>query len=296
MATLLLGRDGQVGWELQRALAPLGPVVAVGRAEADLWDPESVRRLVRSVRPRIIVNAAAYTAVDNAESAEDTAWLVNCASVKVMAEEAKLSAACLIHYSTDYVFDGSKNAPYIETDAPNPINAYGRTKLAGEEAIRQSGCIHLIFRTSWVFARNGSNFPMTMLRLAREKDQLRVVSDQVGAPTSAELIADVTGLCLFGRKSDPAAFADVSGTYNLVAAGEASWHQYARYVIVEAMRNGASLRLAADDVLPIASSDYATPARRPLNSRLAIGKIQDTFGLDLPDWRLHVARFVKERA
>lgn len=295
MAILLFGRDGQVGWELQSALAPLGPVVAVGRAEADLSDPASVRRLIRAVRPQVVINAAAYTAVDKAESAEETARIVNCTSVGVMAEEAKLIAACLIHYSTDYVFDGTKNAPYVETDPPNPINAYGRTKLAGEEAIRQSGCIHLIFRTSWVFARNGSNFPATLLRLAREKDQLRVVCDQIGVPTSAELIADVTALCLFGHKGNPAALAELSGTYNLVAAGETSWHHYARYVIGEALKNGTPLKLAADDVLPITSSEYVTPAKRPLNSRLAIGKIQNTFGIELPDWRMHVARLVRER-
>lgn len=295
MTILLFGRNGQVGWELQRALAPLAPVVALDRAEADLADPARIRAVIAGVKPRIIVNAAAYTAVDRAESEEDLAHVVNCASVGAMAEEAKALGACLVHYSTDYVFDGTKGAAYVETDQPNPINAYGRTKLAGEEAIRRSQCVHLIFRTSWVYANRGRNFAATMLRLAGERDELRVVSDQVGAPTSAELIADATALCLFSRRCAPDLLAEVAGTYNLASSGATSWYDYARYVIGEAVRGGAVLKITADGILPVASSEYPTAAARPLNSRLASEKITDIFGITMPDWRDHAARFVTER-
>ncbi|HBI69428.1 MAG TPA: dTDP-4-dehydrorhamnose reductase [Massilia sp.] len=296
MKILLLGKDGQVGWELQRALAPLGELRMLGRAEADFDQPESLRAQVRAFAPDVIVNAAAYTAVDKAESDADSAQRVNALAPGVLAEEAAACGAWLVHYSTDYVFDGSKAAPYAETDATAPLSVYGRTKCEGEERIRASGARHLILRTSWVFAARGGNFARTMLRLAKERDALNVIADQHGAPTSAELIADATALALHRIMGAGAAGSALSGNYHLVAAGATTWHGYAQYVIEQAMAHGAVLKAGPQQVQPIATEAYPTPAARPRNSRLDTQLFQTTFGLQMPDWRHHVNRLIAELA
>lgn len=294
MKILLLGKDGQVGWELQRALAPLGDIVACGRAEADFENPDALRRLVRDRSPQVVVNAAAYTAVDKAESEADRARRINTESVGALAEEVRRLDGWFVHYSTDYVFDGTKAGAYTETDSTSPQSIYGLTKRDGEDAIRATGCQHLIFRTSWVFATRGGNFAKTMLRLATERDELKVVSDQVGAPTSAELIADVTALALYRIGFDPALAGRAAGTYNLAAAGETSWHGYAQFVLSEALRREAKLRVKPEDVRPIPTSAYPLPAKRPANSRLDTTKLRETFGVTLPVWQNHVGRLVAE--
>lgn len=294
MKILLLGKDGQVGWELQRALAPLGDVIACNRSEADLEQPETLRQLVRSTTPNIIVNAAAYTAVDRAESDVERATCINAASVGVLAEEIKKLDGWLIHYSTDYVFDGNKHSAYLETDLTAPQSVYGRSKRAGELAIEAVGCKHLILRTSWVFATRGNNFAKTMLRLAKDREELKVVSDQIGAPTSAELIADVTALVLYRLAYDQQLAERTSGTYHLVAEGETSWHGYARFVIAEALRHGINLSTVPDRVIPITTAEYPLPAYRPGNSRLSTQKLRETFGITLPVWQMHVQRVVTE--
>lgn len=294
MKLLLLGKDGQLGWELQRSLAPLGEVHACGRAEADFGDPESLRALVRRVGPDVIVNAAAYTAVDKAESEAELARSVNALAPGVLAEEAAALGAWLVHYSTDYVFDGAKDGAWVETDATNPLSVYGRTKCEGEERIRASGALHLILRTSWVFAPRGGNFAKTMLRLAKEREELKVVADQFGAPTGAELLADATALALYRIAAMGAG--QLSGTYHLAAAGATSWHAYAQHVLEQARSHGAVLKAGPERVLPIAASAFPTPARRPANSRLDSSKFCGSFGLRMPDWRLHVNRLVAELA
>jgi dTDP-4-dehydrorhamnose reductase len=295
MKILLLGKNGQVGWELQRALAPLGELVALGRQEADLEDHEALRRIVRDTRPGAIVNAGAYTAVDKAEAEPGKAARINAGAPGVLAEEAARLNAWLVHYSTDYVFDGSKSTAYEEDDAARPLSVYGRTKLEGEQAIRHAGPAHLILRTSWVYAARGGNFAKTMLRLARERDQLKVVADQHGAPTSAELIADVTALALY-RLMHASDMHGLSGTYHLAAAGETSWHGYAQHVIAAAQAGGMALRAGPEAVLPIGTEAYPTPAARPRNSRLNTAKLTGAFGLHLPDWRHHVQRLIEEIA
>ncbi len=291
MTILLLGKDGQVGWELRRALAPLGEVHACGRAEADLSDSAALTALVERVRPAAIVNAAAYTAVDKAESEPALADRVNAEAPAVLAAAAARCGAWLIHYSTDYVFDGAKAAPYVETDACAPLNVYGRGKRAGEEAILASGCRHMIFRTSWVYGAHGANFLKTVLRLAAERESLRIVADQWGAPTGADLIAGVTAQAL---RAALAGGEGLSGIYHLVAAGETTWHAYARLVVETAAHLGVALRATPDAVTPIPSSEYPTAAARPGNSRLDTGKLRRTFGLELPDWREPVRRVVAE--
>lgn len=285
-----------MGWELQRALAPLGEVIACGRAQADLENLECLRKLVREVSPQWLVNAAAYTAVDKAESDSEQAHRVNADAVAVLAEECNRLDAWLIHYSTDYVYDGTKTGCYEEDDAPNPSSAYGRTKMAGEQAVITSGCRHLIFRTSWVYASHGANFAKTMLRLAKERDELKIVSDQIGAPTSAELIADITALCLYRIKYDPVTACFATGVYHLAASGETSWHGFAQLVIAEGVKNGIALRTPVEKILPIATADYPLPAKRPANSRLNTQKIINTFGVNLPAWQDHVRRIVSELA
>ena len=294
MKILLLGKDGQVGWELQRALAPLGQVVAWGRAEADLEDLDALGERVRLEKPQVIVNAAAYTAVDKAESDVGRARRINTEAVALLAALARELDAWLVHYSTDYVFDGAKDGDYREDDPTGPQSVYGATKREGEEAIGAAACRHLVFRTSWVFATRGGNFAKTMLRLAQDREELNVVADQIGAPTSAELIADVTALCLYRLAHDPVLAARASGIYHLVAAGQTSWHQYARFVIGEAQRLGWQLKAVPEGVLPIPGSAYPTPARRPANSRLNTRKLQATFGVYLPPWENHVRRLVAE--
>ena len=291
---LLLGRDGQVGWELQRSLAPLGEIIAPGLAEVKLEQFDTLRAAVRNHAPQVIVNAAAYTAVDGAEAEPDLAMTVNGHAVRVLAEEAGKLGALLVHYSTDYVFDGAKRAPYTEDDAPNPLGVYGRTKLEGDLAIQASGCRHLIFRTSWVYAARGGNFVKTILRLARERDELKVVADQTGAPTSAELIADVTALCAGYVRHCPERFAGADGIYNLVASGETSWHNYARFVVERAARLGLPLKLASGAIRAVATGEYPLPARRPANSRLATDKLSRVFGIELPRWHIHLERVLQE--
>lgn len=294
MKILLFGAAGQVGWELQRSLAPLGEVVACDRQAVDLSDLMQVRATIHTHKPTVIVNAAAYTAVDKAESEPDLAQRINAEAVGVMAEEAKQLDAWLVHYSTDYVFDGTKSGAYTETDTPNPLSVYGRTKLQGEEAIEQSGCRHLTFRTSWVYATHGHNFARTMLRLAKERTELRVVADQIGAPTSAEFIADTTVLCLYSIFNYQKVAEHVSGTYHLVPAGETSWHGYARYVIELVRQYSYPLRTTVEQVKPIATAEYPLPAPRPANSRMDSGKLVETFGIYPPPWQRHVNRLVTE--
>lgn len=293
MKILLLGKDGQVGRELQRSLAPLGNVVARGRGEANLEDLDALRELLRGEAPQWIVNAAAYTAVDRAEAEPEIARRINAEAVAVLAEEARRLDATLIHYSTDYVFDGEKRAPYTEEDATNPQSSYGFTKRDGEESIRAGACRHLILRTSWVYSAHGGNFAKTMLRLGAERDELKVVADQVGAPTGADLIADVTALCLYRMSLDRDFAAAASGTYHLTAGGETSWHGYAQYVIGEALRRGAKLKIAPGNIRPITTAEYPLPAKRPANSRLDTEKLRATFGLYLPPWQQHVSRVIE---
>jgi dTDP-4-dehydrorhamnose reductase len=293
---LLLGANGQVGWELQRSLAPLGEVIACDRREADLSDPGKISDLILKLRPQFVINAGAYTAVDKAEADLDGARLVNAEAVAAMAIASAKSNAWLVHYSTDYVFDGEGDVPYLEAGETNPKNVYGQTKLEGEEAIRASGCQHLILRTSWVYATRGNNFAKTILRLARERSELKVVADQIGAPTSAELIADVTSHMLFRLTHDSQLNAVASGTYHLVARGETSWHGFARFLIDEASKLGIELKCPADCISPIGTADYPLPARRPANSRLDTSKLQRTFNLTLPEWQHHARRLVHELA
>ncbi len=287
MKILLFGANGQVGWELQRALAPLGTLTALGRGDGDLEKP--LRPILEREAPDVIVNAAAYTAVDRAESEPERAQRVNGDAVAEMAQAAAESGALLVHYSTDYVFDGRGAAPYREDDATAPLNTYGRTKLAGEAAIRASGCRHAIFRTSWVYAARGKNFARTILERAKTLDSLKVVADTWGVPTSAELLADVTALAIH---RDAGRFP--SGTYHLVPSGETTWHGYAAVLLETARACGVPLRVAPDAILPVAASAFPAPAARPLNSRLDNTRVQRTFGLQLPDWRVHVRRFVEE--
>jgi dTDP-4-dehydrorhamnose reductase len=297
MKILLFGKGGQVGWELQRSLVPLGELVALGRRDAaqplaaDFADPERLAATVDAVAPDVIVIAAAHTAVDRAEAEADLADRLNAQAPGVLARAAERRGAWLVHYSTDYVFDGSGQSPRAE-DAPTaPLSVYGRTKLAGEEAIRASGCRHLIFRTSWVFAARGGNFAKTMLRLAGERERLTVIDDQIGAPTGADLIADVSAHAIRAATLRGDA---VSGTYHLAAAGETSWNGYARHVIGFAHAAGKPLKALPEAVEPVPSSAFKTAAVRPLNSRLATRKLRDTFGLALPPWQHGVDRMLTE--
>jgi dTDP-4-dehydrorhamnose reductase len=294
MKILLLGANGQVGWELQRALAPLGQLVICDRYSANLENPKAINELVTREQPAVIVNAAAYTAVDKAESDVERARKVNAESVAALATAAHKLDAWLVHYSTDYVFAGDKPGAYVEDDPTAPLSVYGQTKLEGEQAIRASGCRHLILRTSWVYAARGGNFAKTMLRLAADRQELRVVADQVGAPTSAELIADVTALMLQRIATDPALAKNASGTHHLVASGSTSWHGFAQFVIAEAARLGMPLRATAENIHPITSVEYPVAAQRPANSRLDNQKLQQTFGLQLPEWEFHVKRMLIE--
>jgi dTDP-4-dehydrorhamnose reductase len=290
MKLLLFGKGGQVGWELQRALAPLGEVVACGSEEADFSEPETLPALVRAVRPDAIVNAAAHTAVDRAESEPERAAAINAVAPGVLAREAAALGAWLVHYSTDYVFDGSGDAPRDEDAPTGPLGVYGRTKLEGEQAIRAAGGRHLILRTSWVYGARGGNFAKTMLRLAAERDTLSVVDDQVGAPTGADLLADVTAHCLRTLAARP----ELGGTYHAVAAGQTSWHGYARHVIAWAHAHGHALRTAPEAVLPVPTRAFPTPARRPHNSRLDTRRLQSAFELTMPDWQRGVDRLLAE--
>ena len=291
MKILLLGPSGQVGWELQRSLAVVGDVVALDRHNGgDLANREALLAAVQAAAPQVIVNAAAYTAVDKAESEPELARAINAQAPALLAIEAKRTGALLLHYSTDYVFDGSGSQPRDE-DAPiAPLSVYGSTKAEGEDAIRASGCQHLILRTSWVYAARGGNFAKTMLRLAAEREQLKVIDDQIGAPTGADLLADLSVHMLRAARVNPA----LTGTYHAVAGGDVSWHDYARFVIEFARARGVAIKVTSEQILPIPTSDYPTPARRPLNSRLSTAKLQQRFGLRLPHWQQGVERMLNE--
>lgn len=290
MNILLLGKDGQVGHELQRTLLALGDVHACGRQDANLEDPEGLRRLLDKQTPDIIVNAAAYTAVDKAETHQDAARRINADAVAMLARYAAENQALLVHYSTDYVFDGAKNAPYDVDDQPNPQSVYGSTKLAGESAILASGCNTLVLRTSWVFSAHGGNFIKTILRLAKERDALSIVADQHGAPTSAELIADVTALAIAGWLQGRLA----SGIYHLTAAGDTTWHGLASHVVDRAHRNGVKLKIEAGNIKAISTEEYPVPAVRPKNSRLNTSALASPLKLQLPHWTVHVDRTVDQ--
>ena len=295
MRILLLGKNGQVGWELQRSLAPLGELTALDRHGADglcgdLGNPEGIAATVRAVQPQLIVNAAAYTAVDQAESEPELARRINAAAPAVLAREAAAGGALLVHYSTDYVFDGSGQRPWREDDATAPLSVYGQTKLEAEQAILASGCAHLILRTSWVYAARGGNFAKTMLRLAQERERLTVIDDQWGAPTGAELIADVTAHAIAQTRQQPGK----AGIYHLAPAGETTWHAYAKYVIAQASQAQPAIKIKATEIAPIPTSTYPTSARRPHNSRLNTHKLQTAFGLHLPPWQDGVRRMLAE--
>lgn len=295
---MLLGKNGQVGWELQRALAPLGEVIALDRQGSgslcgDLNNLDGLAVTVRSLAPDVIVNAAAYTAVDRAESEPELAARINAEAPGVLAREAAKLGAWLIHYSTDYVFDGSGQAQWHEDAPTGPLSVYGRTKLNGELAIQASGASAVVLRTSWVYAARGHNFAKTMLRLAAERDVLNVVTDQFGAPTGAELIADVTAHVLRQIFSAQDA-SHLAGTYHLAAAGETSWHGYAQFVLAQASRNGVALKVSAERVGAISSEAYPVPAPRPRNSRLALAKLEETFNLKMPLWQQGVQRMLDE--
>jgi len=293
MKILLFGKNGQVGWELQRTLAPLGEVVALdqGGGEGlvgDLTDVAGLRATVAAVSPDVIVNAAAYTAVDRAEAEPELVHCVNAAALEVLAGDAAARGIWLVHYSTDYVFDGSGERPWREDDPTGPLSVYAKSKLAGEEAIRASNCRHLILRTSWVYGARGSNFARTMLQLAAARDRLTVVNDQVGAPTGADLLADVTAHLV----RSALAMNHPGGLYHLAAAGETNWHAYAGFVIDEARRQGLALKVK--EIVPILTADWPSPAVRPLNSRLDTTRLRTDFGIHLPDWQFGVKRLLDE--
>ncbi|ENN85614.1 dTDP-4-dehydrorhamnose reductase [Rhizobium freirei PRF 81] len=283
-AVLITGANGQVGFELQRALAPLGGVMAFTRAEMDLASEAGILAALREHKPHIIVNPAAYTAVDRAESDAELAMAVNASAPGLMARWVADNGAWLVHYSTDYVFDGTKADPYVEGDVVNPQSVYGESKWLGEEAVRASGARHAILRTSWVYGRHGSNFLKTILRLAQERDALNVVADQMGAPTSAALIADVTRTIVERLASSQTAD-DLCGTYHLTAQGSTSWHGYATHIVREASARNFNLKLSLDALKPISTAEYPTPAKRPANSRLDCTKLMDRFGVALPAWQ-----------
>lgn len=329
MKILLLGANGQVGWELQRSLSTLGELSAHGRDTADFENMAGLAALVHKEKPDVIVNAAAYTAVDQAETDEERAYKINTEAVATLADAAKTIDACLIHYSTDYVFDGTKQGRYSEEDITNPQSVYGKSKREGELAIIDSGCHYFIFRTSWVFASRGNNFAKIMIKLACERDELKVVADQIGAPTSAELIADVTALAIYNlsmlghsdpfdstqdtsschsersrgipsfphrRESSPenSTNDDLSGIYHLTASGETSWHGFAKHVIACAEKLGMKFKVKPENIEPITTEQFPRPAERPLNSRMDTKKLQSLLNIDLPDWQVHVDRMVTE--
>ncbi|CAN5486805.1 dTDP-4-dehydrorhamnose reductase [soil metagenome] len=294
MKILLLGKNGQLGWELQRSLAPLGDVTALDRHSqdgcGDLVNLQGLAQTVQTLRPDLIVNAAAHTAVDKAESEPELARTINALAPGVLAQEAAKLGAWLVHYSTDYVFDGSGNRPWVETDTPAPLSVYGQTKLEGEQRIAEHGPRHLILRTSWVYAARGGNFAKTMLRLAQERERLTVIDDQWGAPTGAELIADVSAHAIRQAMQRPQA----ARLYHLAASGETTWNGYAKHVIAQAERAQSAIKIIANEVACVPTSAFPTPARRPHNSRLDCAKLQTTFGLTLPPWQHGVDRMLAE--
>lgn len=292
MNILLFGKTGQVGWELQRSLAPLGNLIALDVHSreycGDFSNPEGIAETVRRIKPDVIVNAAAHTAVDKAESEPEFARLLNATSVEAIAKEAEKVGAWVVHYSTDYVFSGNGEKPWVETDATAPLNVYGETKLAGEKALQENCARHLIFRTSWVYAGKGNNFAKTMLRFAKERTEMSVINDQFGAPTGAELLADCTAHAIRVAMKQP----EVAGLYHLVAGGVTTWHDYAALVFDEARKAG--IKLAMTELNAVPTSAYPTPARRPNNSRLNTEKFQQNFDLVLPQWDTGVKRMLAE--
>lgn len=294
MKILLLGKNGQLGWELQRSLAPLGEVIALDRHSTewcgDLTNLQGLAETVRGLRPDVIVNAAAHTAVDKAESEPDLAHTLNALAPGVLAREAHELGALLVHYSTDYVFDGSGSAPWQESDSPAPLSVYGRSKLAGEQQIQAVCPRHLIFRTSWVYAARGGNFAKTMLRLAQERETLSVIDDQFGAPTGADLLADVSAHAIRQVQQRPRD----AGLYHLAASGETTWHKYAKHVVAQSIRAQPAIKIIASEIKAVASSAFVTAAIRPLNSRLNTARLQHTFGLRLPPWQQGVDRMLAE--
>ncbi len=280
MKILLFGKNGQVGWELNRSLQPLGEVVALDRSEADFSKPEDLRKIIRDILPDVIINAVAYTAVDKAEEEKELAAKINAEAPSVLAEEALVIKALLVHYSTDYVFDGANSHRYSESDDPNPINVYGRTKLDGELAVQSAGCDYLIFRTSWVYASRGHNFLLTILRLAKEKEELSIVADQIGSPTSARLIAETTILCLQQAIREKQLGIFSSNLYHLTTSNSTSWHGFARAIV-----ETANSKLKVNDIKGIPTADYPTPAKRPMNSCLSTTRIRGKYKLILPDWK-----------
>lgn len=292
MKILLLGKDGQLGWELQRSLAPLGKLISLGpdTPDGDYTRLNVVEQAVRRIAPDIIINAGAHTAVDKAESEPDLARQLNTLAPAMLAREAKRLDSWLVHYSTDYVFDGSGNKPWVETDPTNPLSVYGQTKVDSETAIQETGCKHLTFRTSWVFSTLGTNFAKTILHLAQERESLRVIEDQIGSPTGADLIADVTAHAIRCAQQKPS----LAGLYHLVADGETSWYNYAQFVLNEALKRGFPLKIAPAAIEPVPASTFPTAATRPLNSRLNTSKLKETFDLTLPEWERGVARMLAE--
>ncbi|TCS38387.1 dTDP-4-dehydrorhamnose reductase [Paucimonas lemoignei] len=291
---LLFGKGGQVGWELQRSLAPLGKVIGLDFNSTELCGDftnlAGLSKTVETVRPDFIVNAAAHTAVDKAESEPELARTINALAPGALAEAAQRVGACLVHYSTDYVFDGSGDQPWKETDTPAPLSVYGATKLEGERLIAAACPKHLIFRTSWVYAARGGNFAKTMLRLAKERDRLTVINDQIGAPTGADLLADVTAHAIRSLAVKP----ELAGLYHLVASGTTSWHGYASFIVAHAQQDGVALKASVDAIDPVPTSAFPTPAKRPHNSRLDTSKLQAAFDLTLPDWQQGVQRMLTE--
>lgn len=292
MRLLLTGCNGQVGFELQRALAPLGEIVAVDHADCNFADPETIRSLVRGVRPDVIVNPAAYTAVDKAESERDLAFAVNAAAPAILGEESAKLGAFVVHYSTDYVFDGTKEGAYREDDATNPQSVYGQSKRDGELALAQANPHHLILRTSWVVGAHGGNFAKTILHLAAVRDTLSVVADQWGAPTSAALLADIAAHLIRLQQASQPSFP--YGIYHCAAGGETHWCDYARFVVGEAIKAGKPLKVRPEGIKPITTADFPTPAKRPANSRLDTRKFRDTFGLELPHWQRGLGHILQQ--
>lgn len=281
---LVTGKNGQVGWELQRSLAPLGEVITLNRSEMDLSDSDAIRKKIQEIKPDVIVNAAAYTAVDKAENEKELAMQVNGVAPGVMAEEAKRIGALLVHYSTDYVFDGSKDTAFTESDLTNPLNEYGKTKLAGEKNIQGTAVDHIILRTSWVYSSRGNNFLRTILRLAYERDELNIVADQIGSPTSARFIADVTAHILQQSLLEKSEATFRSDLYNLVSTSATSWHGFASKIVELSKKHLNNREFKVENINTITTEEYPVPAPRPLNSRLSIDKVSMHFNLFMPDW------------
>ncbi len=291
MKILLLGKNGQVGWELARTLLPLGEVIALDRQQIDFVNLEALRQTIQTIRPDVIVNAVAYTAVDKAESDQESAFLCNATAVDAIAQEAKKISALLIHYSTDYIFDGTKNTPYLEDDAVNPLNVYGESKLAGENAIIASGVDYIILRTTWVFAARGQNFLKSILRLAAERDTLNIVADQIGAPTWARVIAQTSAHIIKQVQQERAARKFVSGVFHLTSAGDTSWHGFAQKIVEFASPH---CQFKTHVISAIPTSQYLTPAKRPLNSRLCTDKLTQRFGIVMPTWEVSLKLCMEE--